>query len=1015
MIDFTSFLEANQASAIVCNSTGKVVGINSLAEKLLGLASGQVVGKPIFEFLPDLKMFFSQEADQRLTGKAHRIISSYTPAGAQSRNISVIPSEVRIDDQHFYWLTMRRLGRKKDSAETRKDKEFYKKILRQSRDVILLLDKRNRITYVSPGSLQLIGYKPNEIINSGGLMEFIYDEDRKNIERIWKESLMLREKFMVNRFRVVHKDGHPIWMEAYVKREYNEKGRLQQTLANMRNITDRIHHQLELEKVRERYELAVEAGHNGIWDYSFKDKTLFVDNSLKTLLGYEPSENINEKFFWNLLVAREDSDSFREALAGYIKQEKTYFEETFRMIHKRRVSLWVLGRGKIFYERHEPVRIICSVTDITEKIRSNEKLRNALINFKAIFDAFPDMFFRLNRVGDFLEVMAGESVGHSARDIRQFEGRNMKDALQGPAYQQVYDCLSRSFGSGKVELCEYVLEEDGKSANYEARIIAIAEDEAICIVRNITEAVRTNQELLRAKKTAEEALNAKDEFLSMMSHEIRTPLNVVIGMVYLLLQHNPSPDQLKLINTLKFSSDNLLRLINDLLDFSKIKAGKLVFEDIDFNLKEFLWNIYESYKIQLDSSRVKLVLSVDEKIPSYVNGDYNRLAQILNNLLNNAQKFTDSGQISVEVREKDRTEDNVRVLFEISDTGIGISPEKINAIFEPFQQGETHISRRYGGTGLGLTIVKQLIELLGGRIEVASRQGEGAKFSLELPLRIVDQSKIAIRDEHFDAFARKVQNIRVLYAEDVASNQFLMKGYAELWEFELDVASNGEEAVKHFVEHNYDVVLLDLQMPVMDGFQAAERMREIESMNNHPTPILAVTGDISDKTIRAIADSGMDGYITKPINPKIMIEKIQEMIRHGKATRTQAGRKIPVPVCDQEERINFRDVDYLYGEVPTQYIKLINLLSAEFIRYKTSMIKALREENFDEFRQTRHSMRSNVRLMHMHRMEKLVDDIRNEFVNSSLPPGGGPYVEQISVAFDEILAALDEKLKVLVD
>ncbi len=1013
MIDFTSFIEANQGSAIVTNSTGQILGINKRAAELLECAAIEVVDKHVGELLPVLKSFFGRMTGPARPKNTFSITGEHNlPAGIKII-LSVQVNELKFNDHKYFWFNIEKNDSEEEEEDQVWDKDFYKKILSQSRDVILQLDSGNRIIYVSPSCFQLMGYEPAEILNEKEFGHFIYEEDRKPFELIWKQSLRHRDKFLVNRFRIMHKSGTPAWVEVHVEREYDTRGRLVRSIANLRNISDRINYQLELEKIRDRYQLAVEAGHNGIWDYSFREKHLFVDSSLKSLLGYNPEDHIDEQFLRDRLIDPKDLNALKNAIEQYVKEGKSYFEETFKMIHKSRVSLWVLARGKIFYEGGLPDRIICSVTDITEKIDSNERLRNALVNFKAIFDAFPDQFFRINKLGDFLEVMAGESADHSTFNIKSFEGKNMKDAFPANAYLNVYECLQRSFQNKKVELCEYELEETGKVNNYEARIIAITEDEAIGIVRNITDAVRTNMELVRARKTAEEALNAKEDFLSMMSHEIRTPLNVVIGMTYLLLEQNPNPDQLRLINTLKFSSDNLLRLINDLLDFSKIKAGKLVFENIDFNLKEFIWNIYESYKLQLDSSRLELALDIDKKIPSYINGDYSRLTQILNNLLSNSQKFTDQGQISICLKLLSKDKDTVRIKFEVSDTGIGISPEKLCSIFEPFHQGETHISRRYGGTGLGLTIVKQLIELLGGNISVASELNTGSKFTVELPFGVVDKDKIATKNEALDTITNEIQNLKILYAEDVSSNQFLMKGYADLWKFELDLASNGEEAVKLFVENNYDVVLLDLQMPIMDGFQASKRIREIESLTNKRTPILAVTGDISEITINTISKTGMDDYISKPINPKVMIEKIQELLREAiSPSLTNTVIELD-PVSDKDQLINFSEVDYLYGEVPTQYVMLINLLLGEFSTYKTNLAKALKEENFDEFRQIRHSMRSNMRLLQMHRMESLVDRVRAEFVNNSLPPGGGDYVNEIDNCFDALLEQFEEKLKVL--
>jgi PAS domain S-box-containing protein len=1012
MIDFTSFIEANQGSAIITNSTGQILEINKRAEELLECTASEVVDKRAEVLLPVLTSFFG-----RMTGHARPknnpvFTGEFINPGGKEIILSIQVNELKFNDQTYFWFNIEKTDFEEDEKHL-KDKNFYKQILSQSRDVIMQLDSGNRIIYVSPSCSQLMGYEPAEILNEREFGQFIYEEDRKSFELIWKQSLRHRDKFLVNRFRITQKSGTPVWVEVHLKRDYDSRGRLVQSIANLRNISDRINYQLELEKIRDRYQLAVEAGHNGIWDYSFKERHLFVDSSLKSLLGYNPEDHIDEQFLRDRLIDPKDLNDLKNAIEKYVKEGKSYFEETFKMIHKSRVSLWVLARGKIFYEGGSPDRIICSVTDITEKIDSNERLRNALINFKAIFDAFPDQFFRINKLGDFLEVMAGDSADQSTFNIKSFEGKNMKDAFPSTAYLSVYECLQRSFQNKRVELCEYGLEENGRINNYEARIIAITENEAIGIVRNITDAVRTNMELVRARKTAEEALNAKEDFLSMMSHEIRTPLNVVIGMTYLLLEQNPTPDQLRLINTLKFSSDNLLRLINDLLDFSKIKAGKLVFENIDFNLKEFIWNIFESYKLQLDSSRVELILDIDDKIPAYINGDYSRLTQILNNLLSNAQKFTDQGQISIGLNLLSKKKDTIRIKFEVSDTGIGIPPEKLNTIFEPFHQGEKHISRRYGGTGLGLTIVKQLIELLGGNISVSSEHKKGSRFVVELPFGVVDKDKIAIKDEAFDTFTSEIQNLRILYAEDVSSNQFLMKGYADLWKFELDIASNGEEAINMFVENEYDVVLLDLQMPVMDGFQAAKRIREIEGITNKHTPILAVTGDISELTIRTLSSSGMNDYISKPINPKVMIEKIQDMLRvasiPGKINEPEEEEQ----ECDTDQLINFSKVDYLYGEVPTQYVQLINLLLGEFSTYKANMTKSLKEENFDEFRQIRHSMRSNMRLLRMHRMENIVDKIRTEFVNNSLPPGGGDYVKEIDNCFDALLGQFEEKLKVL--
>lgn len=1017
MIDLSSFIEANQSSAMITDPTGKILEANKLSEAILDRPAEQLRGRVITDFLPSLESFYRASTHtKRLIFPVRLFEEHYTSRTGEIHDLELSINELVFNDQKYFWISLNIFDEREPQSTDQEESQFFKKMLKQSRDVIIRLDASNKITYISPSCYHLMGYKPIEVISKDKFSEFIVEADRQDFDILWKENLKRRDSFMVNRLRLVHKNGNPVWVEIYIKREFDERGRLVQSIANLRNISERINHHLEIEKIKERYQLAVEAGHTGIWDYSIKDDQLFVDNSLKSLLGYNKSENIDEAFLWKNLIAEGHRKTLKEAIRQHVKEGKSYFEETFQMNHRRRLSLWVLGRGKIFYENEKPSRIIFSVTDITDKIKSNERLRNALINFKAIFDAFPDLFFRLNKLGDFLEIMAGESTDYSFLNIRDYEGKNIKEALPASEYEKMYTCLRTAFESGKAELCEYQLGESDDLKTYEARIIAISDNEAIGIVRNITQAVTTNQELMSAKKMAEEALNAKDEFLSMMSHEIRTPLNVVIGMTYLLHQQNLTPDQLKFINALKFSSDNLLSLINDLLDFSKIKAGKLIFENNDFNFKEFIWNIYESYKLQLDSSRVELKLNIEEDTPTYINGDYSRLAQILNNLLSNSQKFTDRGEVSINVSTLSEEDDEVRLHFSISDTGIGIHPDKISTIFEPFQQGGKDTTRRYGGTGLGLTIVKKLIELQGGTISLNSNPGGGSVFSFQLPFGVVAEESISTAKDPAVSAVSGIQNLKILYAEDVPSNQFLMKGYADLWKFDLDIASNGEQAVNMFLENDYDVILLDLQMPIMDGYMAARKIREIESLHNAPTPIIAVTGDISEKTVQLISESKINDYIIKPINPKLMIEKIYDRIREEKPALSKAisNRDIQILAGD-DEFISFEQVDYLYGEVPTQYVELIHLFLDEFTNYKGLMIKSLKEEQFDEFRQIRHSMRSNLRLLKMDKFQKLIDDIKEEFMKNTLPPGGDTYIGKIEQYFDKSILEFEGKLRVLTE
>jgi CheY-like chemotaxis protein len=407
---------------------------------------------------------------------------------------------------------------------------------------------------------------------------------------------------------------------------------------------------------------------------------------------------------------------------------------------------------------------------------------------------------------------------------------------------------------------------------------------------------------------------------------------------------------------------------------------------------------------------------MDDHLPVQVYGDPKRLSQILYNLLSNAQKFTEKGEIKIRVKMKESDEDSCLIDFKVSDSGIGIPEEKIKAIFDPFEQVEVDVPRKYGGTGLGLTIVKQLVELQNGNIHVDSRKGKGSAFTITLPFgRKKTPTELPGESSRETSRENWIHSLKMLYADDVNSNLFLMKGYADLWKFHLDTANNGADTLTLFKENTYDVILLDLQMPVMSGFQIAREIRLIEQSIGVHTPIIAVTGDLSESTQTRIFEAGMDDYLSKPVNPKLMMEKIDQLHRQQKKDR--ASKK---PVHEEEPSdsssvniLDFQQVDYLYGDVPDQYLQYIGMLIREFRTNQHLIREAIVEENFDEFRRIRHSLKSNVKLLRMHSLQTLLDEIRDLFIRSELPPAGGLYADKVQQLIQQILEQLESKQEVL--
>jgi PAS domain S-box-containing protein len=393
----------------------------------------------------------------------------------------------------------------------------------------------------------------------------------------------------------------------------------------------------------------------------------------------------------------------------------------------------------------------------------------------------------------------------------------------------------------------------------------------------ITEQKEVKEELIRA----EQAAIAKANFLSTMSHEIRTPMNAVLGFTTILLQ-NAREDQIEHLKLIKYSGDNLLVLINDILDFSKIEAGKIDFEKVDFNIKELIYNIQGALLEKARNKGVLLKVRLDDKLPEMLMGDSVRLGQILTNLASNAVKFTERGKviISASVVSQSKESKSMNIVFKVKDTGIGIPKDKQEFIFESFTQASSETSRKYGGTGLGLAISKRLIELQGSSIQLDSELGKGSSFSFNLNMDI--STPYLVSTPYVEANESKQPNIqektlkglRILIVDDNKINVLLVKQFFKLWDIESDKAENGLIAVEKVKKKDYDLVLMDLQMPEMDGYDATRAIRKLKGKKYQALPIIALTASAVGDVKADVLKSGMNDYISKPFNPETLFNKI---------------------------------------------------------------------------------------------------------------------------------------------
>jgi signal transduction histidine kinase/CheY-like chemotaxis protein/HPt (histidine-containing phosphotransfer) domain-containing protein len=479
------------------------------------------------------------------------------------------------------------------------------------------------------------------------------------------------------------------------------------------------------------------------------------------------------------------------------------------------------------------------------------------------------------------------------------------------------------------------------------------------------------EELKKQKEIAELSDKLKEQFLANVSHEIRTPMNGIIGMAHLLEQSTPTHEQQEYIDAIRLSARNLMVIINDILDFSKINAGKIEFIQSEFNLRELLKGTMQLMQVKASEKNINLTSVIDYHIKDVLTGDPVRLNQIITNLVSNALKFTENGKVTIEIKLAEAVENKCRLRFRVSDTGIGIPENKLKTIFDSFEQADNN-KRRQEGTGLGLTIVKQLVELQGGSIYVKSTLNEGSEFVFELNFTVAGEQKHAPEKEAPVFIEQKdFSSIHILIVEDNKVNQLLVKNMLRKFGFsKFDCAENGRTALEILKANNYELILMDIQMPEMDGYEITREIRGKFPSPIREIPIIALTADASEKEKMRAREAGMNDYVVKPYTPEELYNTMSRYI--GKAM-TEASAPLHHPEADQH--FSIESLDKYTGGDSELTVQLIEIFLKQVPEAIEKLEGAIPQGDWKNVHAVAHKVKSSVAIFDFNDLKKLLINI----------------------------------------